>query len=135
MDYIAIHEKWDKFWRETKTNQFDKNSKKRKYYCLEMWPYPSGVGLHLGHAINYMPTDTHARFKRMQGFNVFEPMGFDAFGLPAENHALKTGTHPKDNTGKNVANMRRQLESLGCMFDWSRCLTSSDPEYYKWTQW
>jgi leucyl-tRNA synthetase len=135
MDYIAVHQKWDKFWRDTNANCFDPKSKKQKYYCLAMWPYPSGAGLHLGHAINYAPTDTHARFKRMQGYNVYEPMGFDAFGLPAENHALKTETHPKDNTEKNVANMRRQLESLGCMFDWTKCLTSSEPEYYKWTQW
>jgi leucyl-tRNA synthetase len=99
-----------------------------------MWPYPSAAGLHLGHAINYMPTDTHARYKKMCGYNVFEPIGFDAFGLPAENYAIKTGTHPHTTTDKNVANMRGQLHSLGCMFDPTRELNSSDPTYYKWTQ-
>jgi leucyl-tRNA synthetase len=135
MDYKAVHKKWDEIWKDKKVNDCDFNSKKPKYYCLEMWPYPSAAGLHLGHAFNFMPADTHARFKKMQGYNVYEPMGFDAFGLPSENHALKTGTHPKENTAKNIANMRRQLESLGCMFDWNRVLDSSKPEYYKWTQW
>jgi leucyl-tRNA synthetase len=135
MDCKAIHKKWEKFWADTKAGVFNPKNKQPKYYCLVMWPYPSAAGLHLGHAINYMPADTHARFKRMQGFNVFQPVGFDSFGLPAENHALKTGTHPKINTEKNVANMRRQLLSLGCMYDWTHELNSSDPTYYKWTQW
>ncbi|MDR0383908.1 MAG: leucine--tRNA ligase [Christensenellaceae bacterium] len=113
----------------------DKDRTKSKYYCLEMWPYPSAAGLHVGHAINFMPADTHARYKKMCGYDVFQPMGFDAFGLPAENYALKIGGHPKDITEQNIANMRKQLKSLSCMFNWESELTSSDPRYYKWTQW
>lgn len=135
MNYPKIHEKWQSYWAAGNTNAFDINSKKPKYYSLEMFPYPSGANLHLGHFFNFAPCDTHARFRRMCGFNVFHPMGFDSFGLPAENHALATNTHPRDNTSKNIEKFRAQLAQLGGMYDWTFSLTSSDPEYYKWTQW
>jgi leucyl-tRNA synthetase len=135
MDYIKIHEKWRDFWRENKTNAFNPQSKKPKYYCLEMFSYPSGASLHIGHYFNYAPSDTHARFKRMCGYNVFQPMGFDAFGLPAENHAIKTNTHPQDNTQVNMGKMTQQLDELGGMYDWDYTFATCYPEYYKWTQW
>lgn len=135
MDYIAIHKKWGDFWAKNGTNKFDINSARPKYYCLEMFPYPSGANLHLGHYFNYAVCDTHARFKRMAGFNVFQPFGFDAFGLPAENHALKTGTHPRANTVKNIEIMKRQIDDLGHMHDWDYAVTTCDEDYYKWTQW
>lgn len=135
MDYIAIHKKWGDFWAKNGTNKFDINSARPKYYCLEMFPYPSGANLHLGHYFNYAVCDTHARFKRMAGFNVFQPFGFDAFGLPAENHALKTGTHPRANTVKNIEIMKRQIDDLGHMHDWDYAVTTCDADYYKWTQW
>jgi len=130
-----VHEKWRKFWRENNTNAYDPKGKGKPYYCLEMFSYPSGASLHMGHYFNFAPSDTHARFKRMCGFNVFQPMGFDAFGLPAENHALKTDTTPWENTEKNMKIMRRQLEELGGMYDWDYTLATCTPEYYKWTQW
>jgi leucyl-tRNA synthetase len=135
MDYIKVHDKWKKFWQQNGTNKYDPKSKKPPYYCLEMFSYPSGASLHMGHYFNYAPSDTHARFKRMCGFNVFQPMGFDAFGLPAENHALKTNTQPRDNTLMNMQIMRGQLENLGGMYDWDYTLTTCFPDYYKWTQW
>jgi len=135
MDYIKVHEKWREFWRTRGTNAYDPKGKGKPYYCLEMFSYPSGASLHMGHYFNFAPSDTHARFKRMCGFNVFQPMGFDAFGLPAENHALKTDTHPADNTEKNMQIMRRQLEELGGMYDWNYSVVTCSPEYYKWTQW
>jgi leucyl-tRNA synthetase len=135
MDYIAIHKKWKEYWAREGVNKFDAGSQRPKYYCLQMFPYPSGANLHLGHYMNYAPSDTHSRFKRMTGFNVFQPMGFDAFGLPAENFALKTGTHPYENTVKNMDIMRRQLEGLGGMYDWDYSVTTCFEDYYKWTQW
>ena len=135
MEYKAIHDKWQKFWKDNQTNKFDPKSKKPKYYTLEMFPYPSGSTLHLGHFFNFAPSDTHARFKRMTGFNVFHPMGFDAFGLPAENHALSTNTHPQDNTVTNMEKFREQLDKMGGMYDWDYTLTTCFPDFYKWTQW
>ena len=135
MDYAQVHKKWAKFWQDNGTNKFRSESKKPKYYALEMFPYPSGANLHMGHFFNFAPADTHARFKRMTGFEVFHPMGFDAFGLPAENHALKTGTHPHDNTLVNMEKFKEQLDQLGSTFDWDYSLTSCFPEYYRWTQW
>ena len=135
MEYLAVHDKWRHYWREHETNKFNPNSKKQKYYCLEMFPYPSAATLHVGHFFKYAPPDTHARFKRMCGFEVFQPMGFDSFGLPSENHALKTGTHPIDNTEKNIVKMRDQLDQMGGMYDWDYEITTSLPNYYKWTQW
>ncbi|MCL2755485.1 MAG: leucine--tRNA ligase [Firmicutes bacterium] len=135
MNYPEIHKKWQKYWQKNNVNKFDMNSSKPKYYTLEMFPYPSGANLHLGHFFNFAPCDTHARFKRMMGYNVFHPMGFDAFGLPAENHALSTGTHPHDNTIINMEKFRKQLDELGGMYPWEYTLTTCFPEYYTGTQW
>lgn len=135
MDYISIHKKWGEYWAKNNTNKFDASSKKPKYYCLQMFPYPSGANLHLGHYFNYAVSDTHARFKRMAGFNVFQPFGFDAFGLPAENYALKTKTQPRVNTMKNIEIMKRQVDELGHMHDWDFAVNTCDADYYKWTQW
>ncbi len=135
MDYKAIEQKWNKIWEESSLHTFDKANADKKYYVLEMFSYPSGANLHLGHWYNYGPTDSFARFKRMQGHELFQPMGFDAFGLPAENYAIKTGIHPKDSTMKNIATMEGQLKAMGAMFDWDAELYTCDPNYYKWTQW
>lgn len=135
MDYIAIDSKWNERWKNNKKLKFDPADTKNKYYVLEMFSYPSGSNLHLGHWFNYALTDSFARFKKMQGKNIFQPMGFDAFGLPAENYAIKTGIHPKDSTLKNIAVMERQLSEMGAMFDWDYELYTCDEKYYKWTQW
>ena len=135
MDIKAVERKWQTYWEKTKFNHFDPKSDKPKLYVLEMFSYPSGAKLHIGHWYNYGPTDSYARFKRMQGYNVFQPMGFDAFGLPAENYAIKTGVHPKDSTEKNIATMEGQLRAMGAMFDWSAEIKTCDESYYKWTQW
>ncbi len=135
MDQKAIEKKWQAVWEKSKLNNFDRKSDKPKLYVLEMFSYPSGAKLHVGHWYNYGPTDSYARFKRMQGFNVFQPMGFDAFGLPAENYAIKTGVHPKDSTEKNIETMERQLRAMGAMFDWSAEIKTCKEDYYKWTQW
>lgn len=132
---IKIDEKWQKKWEETNIYKFDENSSKKKLYTLEMFSYPSGSKLHAGHWFNYGPVDSWARMKRMQGYNVFQPMGFDAFGLPAENYAIKTGVHPKDSTEKNIETMEKQLKSMGAMFNWENEVITCKPEYYKWTQW
>lgn len=127
--------KWQEKWEETNLYRFDPDKTDRKLYCLEMFSYPSGANLHVGHWYNYGLTDSWARMKRMQGYNVFHPQGFDAFGLPAENYAIKTGVHPKDSTYKNIATMEKQLKRMGATFDWNYELITCDPEYYKWTQW
>lgn len=130
-----IEKKWQKKWADTNLYGFDENSDKPKEYVLEMFSYPSGAKLHAGHWYNYSLTDTYARFKRMQGYNVFHPMGFDSFGLPAENYAIKTGIHPKDSTLSNIATMERQLKEMGASFDWNYEIKTCMPDYYKWTQW
>ena len=130
-----IDEKWQKTWEENETYKFDNSKLDKKLYTLEMFSYPSGAQLHAGHWFNYGPTDTWARLKRMQGYNVFQPMGFDAFGLPAENYAIKTGIHPKDSTLKNIATMEKQLKAMGAMFNWENEVITCMPDYYKWTQW
>jgi len=130
-----IEKKWKKYWEEHKTYQIDLKSAKNKCYCLVMFPYPSADKLHLGHWFNYAPADTWARFKRMQGFSVFHPMGFDAFGLPAENYAIRTGVHPRETTDANVDFIRKQLKDIGAMYDWDYEVNTSHPDYYKWTQW
>ncbi|MCL2370971.1 MAG: leucine--tRNA ligase [Firmicutes bacterium] len=135
MDYKAIEKKWQDIWDANGSNNFDWSSDKPKYYVLEMFSYPSASNLHLGHWYNYGPSDTFARYKKMQGYNVFHPMGFDSFGLPAENFAIKTGVHPKDSTEKNITTMLGQLKSIGAMYDANSFLVTSRPEYYKWTQW
>ena len=132
---VDIDRKWQKKWEETGLYKFDPNKDGKKLYCLEMFSYPSGANLHLGHWYNYSLTDSWSRMKRMQGYNVFHPMGFDAFGLPAENYAIKTGIHPKDSTLKNIATMEKQLREMGATFDWDYELATCMPEYYKWNQW
>ncbi|MEG2881800.1 MAG: leucine--tRNA ligase [Christensenella sp.] len=135
MDFTKNEKKWQEKWAETKLYKFDKNSDKPKHYVLEMFSYPSGANLHVGHWYNYSLSDTYARFMRMTGHNVFHPMGFDAFGLPAENYAIKTGVHPHDSTAKNIETMERQLRAVGASFDWDYEVITCLPEYYKWTQW
>ena len=135
MDIKAVEQKWQARWEKAKINHFDGKGTKPKFYVLEMFSYPSGAKLHIGHWYNYGPTDSYARFKRMKGYNVFQPMGFDAFGLPAENYAIKTGIHPKDSTEKNIATMEQQLKAMGAMFDWSAEVKTCEESYYKWTQW
>ncbi|MGV8983256.1 leucine--tRNA ligase [Clostridium sp.] len=130
-----IDEKWQQRWEETNLYKFDENKIDKKLYVLEMFSYPSGSQLHAGHWFNYGPVDTWARMKKMQGYNVFQPMGFDAFGLPAENYAIKTGVHPKDSTDQNISNMEKQLKAMGAMFNWEHEVVTCRPDYYKWTQW
>jgi len=135
-DFNAIERKWQHFWDRNKTFKADDGPhNKPKYYVLDMFPYPSGQGLHVGHPEGYTATDIIARYKRMQGFNVLHPMGYDAFGLPAEQYAVQTGTDPKETTQNNIDNIRRQIKSLGFSYDWDREVNTTDPNYYKWTQW
>ncbi len=134
IDYQQIESKWQNYWDEHNIYQVSNESDRPKYYVLDMFPYPSGAGLHVGHPLGYIASDIFARRKRMQGFNVLHPMGFDAFGLPAEEYALKTGIHPNISTQKNMARYREQLKSLGFSYDWSREVSTCDPKYYKWTQ-
>ncbi|MCL6495419.1 MAG: leucine--tRNA ligase [Ignavibacterium sp.] len=133
--FDLIEAKWQKFWEENKVFKTDFEDISRKLYTLVMFIYPSGAKLHIGHWYNYGPTDSWARFKKLQGYNVFEPMGYDAFGLPAENYAIKTGVHPFDSTMKNIDDIRQQLKRMGCMYDWNAELMTCVPEYYKWNQW
>ncbi len=134
-DHGAIEAKWRRFWLENKTFKTDATSDKPKFYCLDMFPYPSGAGLHVGHPEGYTATDILCRYKRMKGFNVLHPMGWDAFGLPAEQYAVETGTHPSITTKKNVDRFREQIQALGFSYDWDREVNTTDPKYYKWTQW
>ena len=135
-DFKNIEKKWQKFWEENETFKTDiKDFSKPKYYVLDMFPYPSGVGLHAGHPEGYTATDIMARYKRMKGFNVLHPMGFDSFGLPAEQYAIQTGNHPAGFTQKNIDTFTGQLKSLGFSYDWDKVISTSDPSYYKWTQW
>lgn len=131
----AIEPKWQAYWDAKKTFKVLENSDKPKFYALDMFPYPSGAGLHVGHPEGYTATDIVSRFKRMRGFNVLHPMGWDAFGLPAEQYALDTGNDPREFTKKNIDTFRRQIKSLGFSYDWDREISTTDPEYYKWTQW
>lgn len=134
-DFTEIERKWQKYWEENKTFHAENESSKPKFYCVDFFPYPSGEGLHVGHTEGYTATDIMARYKRMKGFNVLHPMGWDAFGLPAEQYAMKTGIHPKITTQSSIANFKRQLKALGFSYDWEREVASIDPAYYKWTQW
>jgi leucyl-tRNA synthetase len=131
----VVEPRWQKYWEDDKTFRTPDVSEKPKYYILDMFPYPSGAGLHVGHPEGYTATDILARYKRMRGFNVLHPMGWDAFGLPAEEHARKTGTHPRVETQKNIATFRRQIKMLGFSYDWDREVDTTDPAYFKWTQW
>ncbi len=135
MDIKRIEKKWQAIWEKEKLGVFNSKNTDKKYYCLEMFSYPSAAKLHLGHWYNYGPTDSFVRYKKMKGFEVFQPMGFDAFGLPAENYAIKTGIHPKDSTDKNIANMEQTLKEMGAMFDWTAEIKTCNEDYYKWTQW
>ena len=135
-DYKTIEKKWQKFWEDNETFKTDVNDfSKPKFYALDMFPYPSGVGLHAGHPEGYTATDVVSRYKRMKGFNVLHPMGFDSFGLPAEQYAIQTGNHPAGFTQKNIDHFTEQLKGLGFSYDWSKVVSTSDPDYYKWTQW
>ena len=134
-DAQAIEQKWQRIWKEGDVYRAPDTSDKPKHYCLDMFPYPSGNGLSVGHLRNYVPTDTVSRYKRMRGFNVLHPMGWDAFGLPAENYAIQMGVHPRITTERNIANYHRQMDLVGLSFDWSREITSCNPDYYRWTQW
>ena len=135
-DFTAIEKKWQTYWETNKTfkvNDFEAG--KPKFYCLDMFPYPSGSGLHVGHPEGYTATDILCRYKRMRGFNVLHPMGWDAFGLPAEQYAVETGTHPAITTERNINRFRQQIKALGFSYDWDREVNTTDPGYYKWTQW
>ena len=137
MDYnfLEIEKKWQQWWAQNKTYRASVESDKPKYYVLDMFPYPSGAGLHVGHPLGYIASDIFARYKRLKGFNVLHPMGYDAFGLPAEQYAIQTGQHPEKTTHDNVARYRQQLDRIGFSFDWDREFRTCDPDYYKWTQW
>ena len=134
-NHQEIEKKWQKFWAENQTFKASNNSEKPKYYVLDMFPYPSGAGLHVGHPLGYIASDIYARYKRHKGFNVLHPQGYDSFGLPAEQYAIQTGQHPAKTTEENIKTYRRQLDQIGFSFDWSREVRTSSPEYYKWTQW
>src|SRR6056297_3118176 len=134
-DPASIEPRWQQYWDDHATFRAPDHSDRPKYYVLDMFPYPSGQGLHVGHPEGYTATDIVARYKRMRGFNVLHPMGWDAFGLPAENYAVKTGTHPAVTTRKNIETFKRQLKMFGFSYDWDREVSTTDPDYYRWTQW
>ncbi|GHU85961.1 leucine--tRNA ligase [Bacteroidia bacterium] len=134
-NHKEIEAKWRKYWVDNNTYKIDENPYKEKFYVLDMFPYPSGAGLHVGHPLGYIASDIYARYKRLKGFNVLHPMGYDAYGLPTEQYAIQTGQHPTITTDKNIARYREQLDKIGFSFDWSRQVTTCDPSYYKWTQW
>jgi leucyl-tRNA synthetase len=137
MDYnfVEIEKKWQQYWAQNKTFEVNTDPSKPKYYVLDMFPYPSGAGLHVGHPLGYIASDIYTRYKRLKGFNVLHPMGYDAFGLPAEQYAIQTGQHPATTTEQNIARYRGQMDKIGFSFDWSREVRTCDPDYYKWTQW
>ncbi|MCL6548089.1 MAG: leucine--tRNA ligase, partial [Alicyclobacillus sp.] len=132
--FREIEQKWKKRWKETGAHRVREDSGKPKYYCLDMFPYPSGQGLHVGHWRGYTISDVWSRYKKLQGYEVLHPMGWDAFGLPAENYAIQTGVHPAVSTARNIANFKRQLQEIAAMYDWDREINTSDPDYYRWTQ-
>ncbi len=134
-NHQEIEKKWQRYWSEHKSFKAENQCDKPKFYVLDMFPYPSGAGLHVGHPLGYIASDIYARYKRHQGFNVLHPMGYDAYGLPAEQYAIQTGTHPEVTTEKNIKRYRQQLDQIGFSFDWDREVRTSDPAYYKWTQW
>ncbi|MDO9261202.1 MAG: class I tRNA ligase family protein, partial [Flavobacteriaceae bacterium] len=134
-NYNEIEAKWQKYWAENQTFKVENNSEKPKFYVLDMFPYPSGAGLHVGHPLGYIASDIYARYKRLKGFNVLHPQGYDSFGLPAEQYAIQTGQHPAITTEENIKTYRRQLDKIGFSFDWLREVRTSNPDYYKWTQW
>ena len=137
MEYLfnEIENKWQSYWKENETFRVKVDPSKPKFYILDMFPYPSGAGLHVGHPMGYIATDIYARYKMQKGYNVLHPMGFDAFGLPAEQYAIQTGQHPAKTTAINIEKYKKQLDDLGFSYDWKRSFATSDPSYYKWTQW
>ena len=134
-NFSEIEKKWQARWVQDKTYHVIEDPKRRKFYILNMFPYPSGAGLHVGHPLGYIASDIYARFKRQQGFNVLNPMGYDSYGLPAEQYAIQTGQHPQKTTFENIDRYRSQLDKIGFSFDWDREVRTCDPDYYKWTQW
>ena len=133
--FSDIEKKWQQYWKENKVYKVSNDAAKPKCYVLDMFPYPSGAGLHVGHPLGYIASDIYARFKRLKGFNVLHPMGYDAFGLPAEQYAIDHGIHPAVSTENNINTFRKQLDNIGFSFDWDREVRTSDPKFYKWTQW
>ena len=134
-NFNNIEQKWQDRWRADETYRVTEDSSKEKFYVLDMFPYPSGAGLHVGHPLGYIASDVYARYMRHKGYNVLHPMGYDSFGLPAEQYAIQTGQHPAITTENNVARYRQQLDQMGFSYDWSREVRTSSPEYYRWTQW
>ncbi|MEO5908854.1 MAG: class I tRNA ligase family protein, partial [Ginsengibacter sp.] len=134
-NFREIEKKWQQQWKQSGIYHVSNSSEKPKCYVLDMFPYPSGAGLHVGHPLGYIASDIYARYKRLKGFNVLHPMGFDSFGLPAEQYAIETGQHPATTTEKNIATFKNQMDKIGFCYDWSREIKTSDPEYYRWTQW
>ena len=134
-NFREIESKWISFWKKNGSYNVSENNPGEKYYVLDMFPYPSGAGLHVGHPLGYIASDVIARYKKLLGFNVLHPMGYDSFGLPAEQYAIQTGQHPAITTNKNIERYRSQLDQLGFCYDWEREVRTSSPEYYKWTQW
>jgi len=134
-NHKSLEKKWQKFWADHQTYKTSDTHQKPKYYVLDMFPYPSGAGLHVGHPLGYIASDIFSRYKRLKGFNVLHPMGYDSFGLPAEQYAIQTGQHPAVTTEVNINRYREQMDNIGFSYDWSREVRTSDPSYYKWTQW
>ena len=134
-NHKEIEQRWQQYWKDNETYKTEVQPERKKFYVLDMFPYPSGAGLHVGHPLGYIASDIYSRYKRQQGFNVLHPMGYDAYGLPAEQYAIQTGQHPEITTNANIARYREQLDKIGFSFDWSREVRTCDPEYYRWTQW
>ena len=134
-DFREIEQRWQQHWRDHQTYQVTEDLTRKKFYVLNMFPHPSGAGLHVGHPLGYIASDIYARYKRQQGFNVLNPMGYDAYGLPAEQYAIQTGQHPAVTTEQNIKRYREQLDKIGFCFDWSREVRTCDAGYYHWTQW
>ena len=134
-NFREVEKKWQQYWRDNKSYKASPDNSRPKCYVLDMFPYPSGAGLHVGHPLGYIASDIYARYKKLKGFNVLHPMGFDSFGLPAEQYAIQTGQHPAITTEENIRRYRQQLDNIGFSYDWDREVRTSDPAYYKWTQW
>ena len=134
-NHKEIEKRWQQRWKDDQTYAAAVDPSRPKYYVLDMFPYPSGAGLHVGHPLGYIASDIYSRYKRLQGFNVLHPMGYDAYGLPAEQYAILTGQHPEKTTTDNIARYRQQLDNIGFSYDWNREIRTCNPDYYKWTQW
>ena len=134
-NHREIEQRWQQAWRDNKVYKTEIDKSRPKFYVLDMFPYPSGAGLHVGHPLGYIASDIYSRYKRLRGFNVLHPMGYDAYGLPAEQYAIQTGQHPEKTTSQNIARYRQQLDKIGFCYDWDREIRTCDPEFYKWTQW